>query len=85
MVRGFSSAPRLLLTNERLRSSFLPQDKVSSFAAMTPQQLLIETQKAAGDPNLSSWFETLKEEGKLLKVAAQVNSHVLEQIGRAHV
>ncbi|KAJ2923676.1 hypothetical protein H1R20_g13419, partial [Candolleomyces eurysporus] len=51
--------------------SFLPQDKVSSFAAMTPQQLLIETQKAAGDPNLSSWFESLKEEGKQLKGSAQ--------------
>jgi hypothetical protein len=53
-------------------SSFLPQDKVSSFAHMTPQQLLVETQKAAGDPNLSSWFETLKDEGKQLKLAQQV-------------
>lgn len=51
--------------------SFLPQDKVSSFAHMTPQQLLVETQKAAGDPNLSSWFETLKVEGKQLKEALQ--------------
>ncbi|TEB23759.1 P-loop containing nucleoside triphosphate hydrolase protein [Coprinellus micaceus] len=51
--------------------SFLPQDKVSSFAHMTPQQLLVETQKAAGDPNLSSWFETLKDEGKQLKLAQQ--------------
>ena len=39
---------------------------------MTPQQLLVETQKAAGDPNLSSWFETLKDEGKQLKLAQQV-------------
>lgn len=40
---------------------------------MTPQQLLLETQKAAGDPNLSSWFETLKDEGKQLKLAQQVH------------
>jgi len=39
---------------------------------MTPQQLLVETQKAAGDQNLSSWFETLKEEGKQLKSVLQV-------------
>ncbi|KAJ3847412.1 hypothetical protein EV368DRAFT_51228 [Lentinula lateritia] len=44
--------------------SFLPQDKVSEFAMMTPQQLLKETQKAAGDTNLTSWHETLIEAGK---------------------
>jgi hypothetical protein len=47
---------------------------------MTPQQLLIETQKAAGDPNLSSWFESLKEEGKQLKIAAQV-IHIHSSLG----
>ncbi|KAG2013002.1 chromosome structural maintenance protein smc5 [Coprinopsis cinerea AmutBmut pab1-1] len=51
--------------------SFLPQDKVSSFAAMTPQQLLVETQKAAGDPNLTNWFEALKEEGTVEKKLRQ--------------
>ncbi|KAJ3877761.1 hypothetical protein F5051DRAFT_407478 [Lentinula edodes] len=44
--------------------SFLPQDKVSEFAMMSPQQLLKETQKAAGDTNLTSWHETLIEAGK---------------------
>ncbi|KAG8927168.1 Structural maintenance of chromosomes protein 5 [Tulasnella sp. 418] len=39
--------------------SFLPQDKVSEFASMTPQQLLIQTQKAAGDVHLSQWHEEL--------------------------
>lgn len=63
----------LFNTNRRqIRSSFLPQDKVSSFAHMTPQQLLVETQKAAGDAHLSSWFDTLKVEGAQLKIALQV-------------
>ncbi|KAK7021291.1 Structural maintenance of chromosomes protein 5 [Paramarasmius palmivorus] len=33
--------------------TFLPQDKVSSFAMMSPQQLLKETQRAAGEPSLN--------------------------------
>ncbi|KIJ94730.1 hypothetical protein K443DRAFT_683517 [Laccaria amethystina LaAM-08-1] len=48
--------------------SFLPQDKVSEFAAMTPQQLLRETQRAAGDERLTSWHDTLISTGKDLKV-----------------
>ncbi|KAG1868097.1 P-loop containing nucleoside triphosphate hydrolase protein [Suillus tomentosus] len=47
--------------------SFLPQDKVSEFAQMTPQQLLRETQRAAGDVNLSNWHDTLITAGKELK------------------
>ncbi|KAJ3719185.1 hypothetical protein C8R42DRAFT_628654 [Lentinula raphanica] len=44
--------------------SFLPQDKVSEFAMMSPQQLLKETQKAAGDTNLTRWHEALIDAGK---------------------
>jgi hypothetical protein len=47
-------------------SSFLPQDRVSEFARMTPQQLLRETQRAAGDENLTRWHDTLIEAGKQL-------------------
>ncbi|KAJ6562746.1 hypothetical protein DFH09DRAFT_1159548 [Mycena vulgaris] len=47
--------------------SFLPQDKVSEFAAMTPVQLLRETQLAAGDEHLTLWHETLISAGKELK------------------
>ncbi|KAG1752385.1 P-loop containing nucleoside triphosphate hydrolase protein [Suillus paluster] len=47
--------------------SFLPQDKVSEFAQMTPQQLLRETQRAAGDVNLTNWHDTLITAGKELK------------------
>ncbi|KAF7432634.1 Structural maintenance of chromosomes protein 5 [Pleurotus ostreatus] len=47
--------------------SFLPQDRVSEFAQMTPQQLLRETQRAAGDENLTTWHDTLISAGKELK------------------
>lgn len=55
-------------------STFLPQDKVSEFAHMTPQQLLRETQRAAGNPNLTSWHETLISAGKDLKGLTEVRS-----------
>lgn len=34
---------------------------------MSPQQLLKETQRAAGDENLSTWHQTLIDSGKELK------------------
>ncbi|CAO1614814.1 unnamed protein product [Parajaminaea phylloscopi] len=40
---------------------FLPQDKVADFARMDPARLLIETERAAGDPNLSDWHERMNE------------------------
>ncbi|KAI0677714.1 P-loop containing nucleoside triphosphate hydrolase protein [Trametes maxima] len=47
--------------------AFLPQDRVAEFARMTPQQLLKETQRAAGNENLTSWHETLISSGKELR------------------
>ncbi|TCD64231.1 Structural maintenance of chromosomes protein 5 [Steccherinum ochraceum] len=47
--------------------TFLPQDRVAEFARMTPQQLLKETQRAAGNENLSAWHNTLVVAGKDLK------------------
>ncbi|KAK0457748.1 uncharacterized protein EV420DRAFT_1687453 [Desarmillaria tabescens] len=47
--------------------TFLPQDKVSEFAAMSPQDLLKETQRAAGDQNLTAWHTTLIEAGADMK------------------
>jgi structural maintenance of chromosomes protein 5 len=47
-----------------LCSSFLPQDKVSEFAQMSPQQLLKETQRAAGNERLSEWHRKLSDKGK---------------------
>jgi structural maintenance of chromosomes protein 5 len=63
----------ILLFANTLRSSFLPQDRVSEFAQMSPQQLLKETQRTAGDENLMLWHTTLIEKGKELKVAQTVN------------
>lgn len=45
-------------------SSFLPQDKVKSFAAMGPIELLRETQRVGGHPKLSEWHEELIEVGR---------------------
>lgn len=59
-----------------LHSSFLPQDKVSEFAAMSPQQLLRETQRAAGDERLTSWHDTLIESGKELKQMLDVITYL---------
>ncbi|KAF8759967.1 P-loop containing nucleoside triphosphate hydrolase protein [Rhizoctonia solani] len=55
-----------------LCSAFLPQDKVSEFANMTPLKILQETQRAAGDPNLTQWHETLIENSKELKLAREI-------------
>ncbi|KAF8484425.1 P-loop containing nucleoside triphosphate hydrolase protein [Gautieria morchelliformis] len=52
--------------------SFLPQDRVSEFAQMSPQQLLKETQRTAGDENLVVWHTTLIDKGKELKIAQTV-------------
>ncbi|KDR84246.1 hypothetical protein GALMADRAFT_703330 [Galerina marginata CBS 339.88] len=51
--------------------SFLPQDRVSEFAAMSPQQLLRETQRAAGDENLTKWHDTLISAGQELRGVQQ--------------
>lgn len=39
---------------------FLPQDKVSEFAALTPIELLHSTQRAAAGPEMIEWHENLK-------------------------
>ncbi|KIY46041.1 P-loop containing nucleoside triphosphate hydrolase protein [Fistulina hepatica ATCC 64428] len=60
--------------------SFLPQDKVSEFAQMSPQQLLRETQRAAGDERLTSWHDTLISAGKDLRQTNELVKHDTEQI-----
>ncbi|KAJ7812952.1 hypothetical protein B0H13DRAFT_2143472 [Mycena leptocephala] len=55
--------------------SFLPQDKVSSFAAMSPVELLRETENAAGDERLKVWHATLIEAGaELMKVTETIRA-----------
>lgn len=48
-------------------STFLPQDRVASFSMLSHSELLVETQKAAGDRHLSQWHQTLIEEQKKLR------------------
>jgi chromosome segregation ATPase len=49
---------------------FLPQDKVSEFAALSPVELLHSTQRAAAGPQMIEWHDSLKtlraEQKKLL-------------------
>ncbi|KAJ9267116.1 hypothetical protein DTO212C5_6034 [Paecilomyces variotii] len=40
---------------------FLPQDKVSEFAALSPVELLHSTQRAAAGPEMVQWHEDLKK------------------------
>ena len=40
---------------------------MAEFARMTPQNLLRETQRAAGNENLTTWHETLIRSGQELK------------------
>lgn len=47
---------------------FLPQDRVCEFAKLTPIQLLEETEKAVGDPNLPIQHRQLIDRSKELKI-----------------
>jgi hypothetical protein len=53
---------------------------------MTPQQLLKETQRAAGDENLSIWHQTLIESGKELTGIQDVgpSSHIIYIVVEMH-
>ncbi|RUS31254.1 LOW QUALITY PROTEIN: P-loop containing nucleoside triphosphate hydrolase protein [Jimgerdemannia flammicorona] len=53
---------------------FLPQDKVCEFAQMSPPELLRETQKAAGETELSSWHDQLTEKRSEQKTLQSVRS-----------
>ncbi|KAI9434892.1 P-loop containing nucleoside triphosphate hydrolase protein [Lactarius indigo] len=60
--------------------SFLPQDKVSEFAHMSPQQLLRETQRAAGDQRLTNWHDTLISAGKEMAQLVEVLNSEKQQL-----
>ncbi|KIK65311.1 hypothetical protein GYMLUDRAFT_38753 [Collybiopsis luxurians FD-317 M1] len=64
--------------------SFLPQDKVSEFAMMSSQQLLKETEKAAGDTNLTSWHESLIEAGKENRAMKEKIHSEQDQLAQMH-
>ncbi|KAM6595068.1 hypothetical protein CsatA_002771 [Cannabis sativa] len=63
-------------------TQFLPQDRVCEFARLSPVNLLKETQKAVGDPQLPIWRDALIEksqEVKTLERAIESNEKTLDQ------
>ncbi|KIO22019.1 hypothetical protein M407DRAFT_28434 [Tulasnella calospora MUT 4182] len=55
--------------------AFIPQNRVAEFAAMTPEDLLVRTEQAAGDSNLYAWHQKLIEDGaELQKISADVEA-----------
>ncbi|CAN6806044.1 unnamed protein product [Brassica oleracea] len=64
-------------------SLFLPQDRVCEFAKLTPVQLLEETEKAVGDPQLPVHHRDLVEKSRELKQlerAVAKNGETLTQL-----
>ena len=86
-IFGISSLYQELLVADLqfVFSSFLPQDKVSEFAHMSPQQLLRETQRAAGDSRLTNWHDTLITAGKEMAQLGEVGPIYHPKIKCAHL
>ncbi|KAL5827330.1 hypothetical protein ACOSQ3_019161 [Xanthoceras sorbifolium] len=64
-------------------TQFLPQDRVCEFAKLTPIQLLEETEKAVGDPQLPVQHRALVEKSRELKkieCAVEKNGDTLNQL-----
>ncbi|KAL4600948.1 hypothetical protein ACB092_11G236600 [Castanea dentata] len=63
-------------------TQFLPQDRVCEFAKLTPVQLLEETEKAVGDPQLPIQHRALIEKSRELKniqLSVERNGETLNQ------
>ncbi|KAJ6750850.1 hypothetical protein OIU85_001393 [Salix viminalis] len=64
-------------------TQFLPQDRVCEFAKLTPVQLLEETEKAVGDPQLPIQHRALVDKSRELKtieMAVTRNGETLNQL-----
>ncbi|KAL7409239.1 hypothetical protein BDY24DRAFT_356208 [Mrakia frigida] len=62
--------------------SFMPQERVAQFAEMSPQELLRQTQKAAGPAQMTEWHEKLIEltkEGKEVGKALETKTTEVER------
>ena len=59
---------------------FLPQDKVSEFAALTPIELLQQTQRAAAPEEMLDWHNELKKYRKEQKELEMQNANDKEQL-----
>ncbi|CAG8597007.1 13762_t:CDS:10, partial [Acaulospora morrowiae] len=67
---------------------FLPQDKVSEFAQMTPPELLVQTQRAVGEKELITWHERLiklREEEKKLSATAKGDSDEIDNLEKRNI
>ncbi|MQL85554.1 hypothetical protein Taro_018093, partial [Colocasia esculenta] len=65
------------------QQAFLPQDRVCEFAKLTPTQLLEETEKAVGDPDLPIQHRALVEKSqeiKRLEMTVKQNGDTLNQL-----
>lgn len=60
---------------------FLPQDKVSEFAALSPVELLIQTQRAAAPEQMLEWHDELKKKRKDQKLVDEQLDRDKEQLG----
>ncbi|SGY66890.1 BQ5605_C004g02717 [Microbotryum silenes-dioicae] len=59
-----------------IHATFLPQDRVAAFSQMSSVELLRETEKAAGDDQLSDWHDLLVEEyANQKKLLSEVDRH----------
>ncbi|TKY49621.1 Structural maintenance of chromosomes protein 5 [Spatholobus suberectus] len=64
-------------------TQFLPQDRVCEFAKLTPVQLLEETEKAVGDPQLPEQHRALVDKSRSLKhieLSLEKNEGTLKQL-----
>ncbi|XP_042487447.1 structural maintenance of chromosomes protein 5-like isoform X2 [Macadamia integrifolia] len=64
-------------------TQFLPQDRVCEFAKLTPVQLLEETERAVGDPQLPIQHHSLVDKSRELKrleVTVKQNGDTLDQL-----
>ncbi|XP_026451778.1 structural maintenance of chromosomes protein 5-like [Papaver somniferum] len=69
-------------------TQFLPQDRVCEFAKLTPVQLLEETEKAVGDPQLPLLHTTLVDRSsdyKRLEVTIKHNRDALNKLNALNV
>lgn len=61
---------------------FLPQDRVVEFAALSPVELLAQTQRAAAPEQMTEWHRELKEMRKDQKVKEDEQQRLSEDLGR---
>lgn len=61
---------------------FLPQDRVVEFAALSPVELLAQTQRAAAPEQMTEWHQQLKEMRKEQKQSEDAKGRLAEDLGR---